>query len=172
MNLRANVVDQACLELDVLSRRGEWYATVGAQWDLATAAHVLNEGTYSWLPKSIRNTTEVRTAPPAHTSPAHVVRRISDQIRLHLLSTSLPAAVSSVRVENGIAYLGVDAEFEVGLTLRMTSESELAWTVVSWRAHLPWRTSCGNEGRQTPLFSMQQSRDFISLVNARYATQI
>lgn len=172
MNLRANIVDQACLELDVLSRRGEWYATVGAQWDLATAAHVLNEGTYSWLPKSIRDAAEVHATRRECTSSAHVVRRLSDLIRLQLLSTPLPAAINSVRIERGIAYLGVDAEFEVGLTLRMASESELAWTVVSWRAHLPWHVSRSIGSRQTQLLSMQQSRDFISLLNARYVTQV
>ena len=66
-------------------------------WDIATAAHVLSSGSYRLLPRTIEHRLGV-PRPITQELVESTVSRLSDKLRIRLLSEVIPAAFTSIRV--------------------------------------------------------------------------
>eukprot|EP00736_Rhodelphis_marinus_P001526 Rmarinus@m.17397 len=98
-------------------------------FDIPTAIDVLTTGTYARLPSCIGN--EQNTVDSLDEEKLNAIReRLTDAIRLRLLTTPLPDGVTSVEASGGVARLLVRGEFAMTLTL-MDDRPDSPWSLTA-----------------------------------------
>eukprot|EP01083_Nonionella_stella_P054399 143586_1 len=123
------VVDQLKLNARLLQER------LYPMSDVPTALHILSSGSYRLLPRVIEESVPFKKSMPS-SQVASTMLRLNSKLRMKLLQTEIPSRMRVRRVENGMAYIEVEDEFEIGVSLRMDPPGEaggdLEYARIKW----------------------------------------
>ncbi|KAL0490016.1 hypothetical protein AKO1_009405 [Acrasis kona] len=104
-----------------------------ASFDLPTAIDVLTTGNYNRLPRSIADSLDATANQHKSITRQYVDEcnsRLTDLIRMHILQTTLPPALSVLALNNGQITLSRENKFVVTLTLCENDQHVYYWRIL------------------------------------------